>query len=262
MINLFGSAAKSVHTWASRSRRPSSSSAPPAEQTQLPLPPLPPRRRTASPIIVEDASTDGSSLNDTNDTTIPPLITKAGYSSSDDSDDDTQGNVGSTTDPLQQVTPPRRVTQSPFRPADPTSLPYYQPPTPISHLSSGVPSAIRAQVDNVMAALDGHSHLHSRTSHRSTPFLAEWNSQPSTGSSLSDSFQTGVEGSSTGPSLHFSKATSSSRARTRTSFGDGFDSIPMVSDHVFETTSGPVLIIHEIPPCGYSSQFLTTIINN
>ncbi|CAB9521703.1 Reverse transcriptase (RNA-dependent DNA polymerase) [Seminavis robusta] len=259
MINLFGSAAKSVHTWASRSRRPSTSSAPAEQpQTQPPLPPLPPRRRTASPVIVEDASDDGSSLNGN----LPSLVTRAVYySSSDASDEDTPSAPHSATDPLQQVTPPRRVTQSPiFRTTDPEHLPGFRPPTPLSHLSSGIPSAIRTQVNNVMATLDNHGASQAST-RGSTPLIAEWQSHQSTNSSLSDSFQTGVEGSSTGPSIFFSKATTSSRAPTRTKFGDGFDSIPVIPDHAFALAHGPIVILRGIPPCGYSSQFLTTIVD-
>ncbi|CAB9516347.1 hypothetical protein SEMRO_776_G200930.1 [Seminavis robusta] len=255
MINLFGSAAKSVQTWASRSRRPSTSSAPPVGEP--PLPPLPPRRRTASPVIVEDASEEDSSSNGN----LPSLVTReVYYSSSEESNEEPlHTSHASFIDPLQQVTPPRRVTQSPiFRNADPPLLPGYEPPTPRSHLSSGVPSAIRTQVNNMMTILDSQT-----TSRKSTPIVSEWQSQPSTNSSLSDSFQTGVEGSATGPSILFSRGSrSSSRAAKRTTFGDGFDGIPVVPAVSFMSATGPIVIVRGIPPCGYSSQFLTTIVDN
>ncbi|CAB9528683.1 hypothetical protein SEMRO_2290_G322190.1 [Seminavis robusta] len=266
MMNLFGSAAKSVQTWASRSRRPSTSSAPADTQHQLPqLPPLPPRRREPSPIIVEDASDESSSANGH----MPSLVGREPYhSSSDDSVTTEQdGRQSFTSDPLQQVTPPRRVTQSPiFRQASPSLLPGFQPPTPGSHLSSGIPSAIRAQVHDVMAALDTNNA--SVISHHgsSTPLVASWNSHPSANSSLSDSFQTGIEGSGAGPSIFHSrgtsKATHPSHRSNHIRFGDGFDDIPIIPVSAFRNDGGPVVAIHGIPPCGYSSQFLTTIVDN
>ncbi|CAB9505307.1 hypothetical protein SEMRO_227_G092230.1 [Seminavis robusta] len=168
-------------------------------------------------------------------------------------------------DPLQQVTPPRRrVTQSPiFRTNDPSLLPGFEPPTPRSHISSGVPSAIRAQVHDVMAVLDSNTSSLQR-SHDSTPLVAPWHSQPSASSSLSGSYQTGVEGSATGPSLLFSRGSTPSRqpsSSRRPVFGDGFDDVPIIPDCALAGPTGPIAIIHGIPPCGYSSQFLTTIVD-
>ncbi|CAB9499769.1 hypothetical protein SEMRO_68_G038160.1 [Seminavis robusta] len=267
MINLFGSAAKSVQTWASRSRRPSTSSTPveqPLPPQQLPpLPPLPPRRRNPSPVIVEDASDEELSAYNNED--MPSLSPRAPYnSSSDESTTTTTHNDPSITDPLQQVTPPRRrVTQSPiFRTNDPSLLPGFEPPTPRSHISSGVPSAIRAQVHDVMAVLDSNTSSLQR-SHDSTPLVAPWHSQPSASSSLSGSYQTGVEGSATGPSLLFSRGSTPSRqpsSSRRPVFGDGFDDVPIIPDCALAGPTGPIAIIHGIPPCGYSSQFLTTIV--
>ncbi|CAB9514223.1 hypothetical protein SEMRO_640_G179830.1 [Seminavis robusta] len=261
MINLFGSAAKSVQTWASRSRRPSNSSAP-AEPT-LPHPPLPPRRRRASPVIVEDVSEE-SSVNDT----LPSLVTKDPYhSSSDDSSTGSHRRNTSSFDPLQQVTPPRRVTQSPiFHQATPCLLPGFQPPTPRSHLSSGIPSAIRTQVNDVMAILDASTDTPSArvSRHGSTPIVGDWCSQTTSQSSLSDSFQTGIEGSATGPSLRLSRGSATTNRPTSRppAFGDGFDGIPLIDDHAFAHATGPLVILHGIPPCGYSSQFLTTIVDS